>query len=90
LKNKIGAIAMARTGDPHSATAQFFLNTVNNNFLDHRGENAQGWGYCVFGEVIEGMSVVQAIENTRTTVRNGRQDVPRKTVFIKKATLLPN
>ena len=88
LKNKAGSIAMARTGNPHSATAQFFVNTVNNHFLDHRGKNSKGWGYCVFGEVIEGMSVVQAIENTRTTVRNGRQDVPRTTVFIKKATLL--
>ena len=88
LKNRAGTIAMARTGDPHSATAQFFINTVDNSFLNHRGKNAQGWGYCVFGEVVEGMSVVQSIENTRTTIRNGRQDVPRTTVFIKKATIL--
>jgi len=88
LKNQAGTIAMARTGDPHSATAQFFINTVDNSFLNHRGKNPQGWGYCVFGEVIEGMSIVQSIENTRTTIRNGRQDVPRTTVFIKKASIL--
>ncbi len=88
LKNRAGTIAMARTGDPHSATAQFFINTVDNSFLNHRGKNAQGWGYCVFGEVTEGMSIVQSIENTRTTIRNGRQDVPRTAVFIKKASIL--
>ena len=84
LKNGVGTVAMARTGDPHSATAQFFINTVDNQFLNHRGKNAQGWGYCVFGKVTEGMSVVQSIENTRTTIRNGRQDVPRTAVMIKK------
>jgi len=87
LKNRAGTIAMARTGDPHSATAQFFINTVDNGFLDHRGKNAQGWGYCVFGEVVDGMSVVKLIENTRTTVRNGRQDVPGTPVIIRRATI---
>jgi len=88
LKNGVGTVAMARTGDPHSATAQFFINTVDNQFLNHRGKNAQGWGYCVFGKVTEGMSVVQSIENTRTTIRNGRQDVPRTAVMIKKTIIL--
>ncbi|MBU2648009.1 peptidyl-prolyl cis-trans isomerase [bacterium] len=88
LQNRAGTIAMARTQDPHSATAQFFINTVNNHFLDHKFKSVAGWGYCVFGEVTEGMKVVQSIENTRTTIRNGTQDVPRTAVIIKKAVII--
>ncbi len=88
LKNRAGTVAMARTGAPHSATTQFFINTVDNSFLDHRSKSTQGWGYCVFAEVTEGMSVVRSIEGTRTTVRNGRQDVPRTPVFIKKVVVI--
>ena len=87
LKNLRGTIAMARTQDPNSATSQFFINTVDNAFLDHRGKTAQGWGYCVFGKVVEGMDVVDAIENLQTTSRGGHQDVPSTPVFIKSATV---
>jgi cyclophilin family peptidyl-prolyl cis-trans isomerase len=87
LKNVRGSIAMARTQDPHSATSQFFINTVDNAFLDHKGKSVQGWGYCVFGKVIEGLDVVDAIENLPTTARAGHSDVPADPVFIKRATL---
>lgn len=90
LKNLAGSIAMARTSDPHSATSQFFVNTVDNHFLDFRSKSSQGWGYCVFGKVTKGMSVVQAIENTATTVKNGRRDVPRTPVIIKKVVIITN
>ena len=66
LKNDIGTIAMARTSDPHSATAQFFINTSNNEFLNHKSKNAQGWGYCVFGKVVEGLDVIEKIEAVST------------------------
>lgn len=88
LKNKIGTIAMARTQDPHSATSQFFINVADNESLDHTGKNMPGWGYCVFGHVVEGMDVVHAIENVPTTSRKGYRDVPAKPIVIKKATLL--
>lgn len=88
LSNKIGTIAMARTQDPHSASAQFFINVKDNDFLDHRGKTTQGWGYCVFGKVIEGMKVVQAIENVQTTTRSGMQDVPQTPVVIEQATVV--
>lgn len=88
LKNNRGTVAMARTMDPHSATAQFFINTVNNNFLDFKDKSAKGWGYCVFGKVIDGMKVVDAIENQRTTTKEGRRDVPSSPVIIKKASLV--
>jgi cyclophilin family peptidyl-prolyl cis-trans isomerase len=85
VRNKAGTIAMARTGDPHSATAQFFINTVDNAFLDHRGKSAEGWGYAVFGAVVEGMEVVREIEKVDTQ-RVGRfDDVPVKDVVIEKA-----
>lgn len=66
LKNTIGTLAMARTNDPHSATAQFFINVADNDFLNFRGENVQGWGYCVFAEVVEGMDVVNKIKGVKT------------------------
>ena len=88
LSNLYGSIAMARTGDPHSATAQFFINTEDNRGLDFQSETEQGWGYCVFGEVIEGTEVVNAIEEKPTTTRNGHQDVPKETIFIEKITIL--
>lgn len=83
LKNDIYTIAMARTGDPHSATAQFFINTKNNGFLDYPGQD--GWGYCVFGTVIEGKEVVDAIGKVSTGFSNGFQDVPKEDVVITKA-----
>ncbi|MCP4750584.1 MAG: peptidyl-prolyl cis-trans isomerase [Proteobacteria bacterium] len=85
LKNTRGSIAMARTNDPHSATAQFFINTVDNSFLDHRSKSGRGWGYCVFGEVVEGMKVVDKIENVHTTSKLGRRDIPILPVKLKKA-----
>lgn len=89
LKNIRGTIAMARTSDPHSATAQFFINVVDNPFLDHKNKTPRGWGYAVFGHVVEGMNVVDAIRNLRTAP-NGPfpSDVPLKTVIIHKATII--
>lgn len=88
LENKIGTIAMARTMDPHSASAQFFFNVADNDFLNFRSETSDGWGYCVFGEVTEGMDVVNAIRDVKTTVKNGMQDVPEEDVVINKAEML--
>jgi cyclophilin family peptidyl-prolyl cis-trans isomerase len=88
LTNRTGTIAMARTNDPHSASAQFFINVKDNDFLDHRAKSSKGWGYCVFGRVVEGMNVVRAIENVKTTSRSGMRDVPRTPVVIKQATLV--
>ncbi len=85
LKNKRGTVAMARALDPHSASSQFFINTVDNAFLDHKGKTANGWGYCVFGKVVEGMDVVETIEGVTTTMRAGRSDVPTSPVIIKRA-----
>lgn len=84
LKNTAGTIAMARTGDPHSATAQFFINTVDNPFLDHRDKSTQGWGYTVFGKVTSGMDVVKKIEAVPTGNRGMHQNVPREDVVIQK------
>ena len=86
LKNKKYTLAMARTGDPHSATAQFFINTVDNAFLDFKAENSQGWGYAVFGRVVEGMDVVDAIEQARTGRKGGHDDVPLDDVLIVRVT----
>ena len=86
LKNDKYTIAMARTGDPHSATAQFFINTANNSFLDYPGQD--GWGYCVFGKVIEGMDVVDAIGKVQTGFRSGMQDVPKQDVIITSAEVV--
>lgn len=80
--NKRGTIAMARTMDPHSATAQFFINVADNVFLDFSGEHAQSYGYCVFGEVVEGMDVVNAIAKVKTGQRTGHADVPVEEVVI--------
>lgn len=84
LKNARGSIAMARTRDPHSATAQFFINLKDNSFLDYPGQD--GWGYTVFGEVTQGMEVVDAIAAVSTGTQAGHQDVPRETVMIESVT----
>lgn len=88
LSNKVGTLAMARTMDPHSASSQFFINVSDNAFLDHTSETSQGWGYAVFGEVVEGMDVVNAIKAVDTTSRAGHQDVPREDVIIEKAEVI--
>lgn len=88
LKNVNGAVAMARTSEPHSASAQFFINTTDNGFLDHRNKSEDGWGYCVFGRVVDGMTVVEAIEEVKTTRRKGFQDVPDQVIVIEKAELI--
>lgn len=85
LKNQRGTIAMARTQVPDSATAQFFINTVDNDFLDFKNKTVQGWGYAVFGKVVEGLDIVDAIAKVKTTNRGGHQDVPADTVMILKA-----
>ncbi len=85
LKNKRGTIAMARTGDPHSATAQFFINVVDNDFLDFKAPSGQGWGYCVFGEVVDGLDVIDQIKGVRTGNKGFHQDVPVDDVIIEKA-----
>jgi peptidyl-prolyl cis-trans isomerase B (cyclophilin B) len=82
LSNDKYTIAMARTSDPHSATSQFFINTKDNNYLNHTGKNLKGWGYCVFGKVISGQDVVDAIENIETTTKYPYQDVPTETIII--------
>lgn len=88
LKNEAYTIAMARTGDPHSATAQFFINVSNNDFLNHSAPNPQGWGYCVFGKVVEGQDVVDKIKKIRTGNRAGHQDVPTENVVIESAEIV--
>lgn len=88
LPNKRGSVAMARTSDPHSATAQFFINTVDNAFLNFSAPSAQGWGYAVFGEVTEGMDVVDAIRKVPTGSSGFHQDVPKEDVTILEATIL--
>jgi cyclophilin family peptidyl-prolyl cis-trans isomerase len=85
LKNERGTIAMARTGDPHSATAQFFVNVKDNAFLDFRGQDQQGWGYAVFGKVVAGMESVDAIVAVPTTSIGPMGDVPVDTILIKSA-----
>ncbi len=85
LKNKRYSIAMARTNDPHSATAQFFINVADNAFLDHTAPTPQGWGYAVFGEVVEGREVVDAIQSVKTGSKGFHQDVPVEDVVIEKA-----
>ncbi|MCX2891295.1 cyclophilin [Pseudomonas sp. LB-090624] len=88
LKNTKYSIAMARTMEPHSASAQFFINASDNDFLNHSGKNVQGWGYAVFGEVIEGREVVDAIEKVATGSKAGHQDVPKDDVVIEKAEII--
>src|SRR5665647_500251 len=86
LKNDKYTVAMARTGDPHSATAQFFINVKDNDFLNYPGQD--GWGYCVFGKVVEGKEVVDAIRNVKTGNRSGSQDVPLEDVIITSAEVV--
>lgn len=86
LKNKRYTLAMARTSDPHSATAQFFINTVDNGFLDFKSESPQGWGYAVFGRVVDGTDVVDRIEGARTGRKGFHDDVPLEDVVILRAT----
>jgi cyclophilin family peptidyl-prolyl cis-trans isomerase len=88
LKNERGTIAMARTGDPHSATAQFFINSKNNDFLNHKSKTQQGWGYTAFGKVIEGMKTVDAISAVKTKTVGGSRDVPAEPVVIQSAKRL--
>ena len=85
LKNKHYTLAMARTSDPHSATAQFFINTTDNSFLDN-DRAGDGWGYAVFGKVVEGMEIVDAIESVKTGRKGGHDDVPLEDVRIERAT----
>lgn len=82
LKNEIGSLAMARTGEPHSASSQFFFNVADNGFLNHSGKNMQGWGYAVFGKVVEGMDVIEAIKGVATGNSGGHGDVPLDTIEI--------
>jgi peptidyl-prolyl cis-trans isomerase B (cyclophilin B) len=88
LKNVRGSLAYARTMNPHSATSQFFINLKDNSFLDHTGKNPQGWGYAVFGQVVEGMNIVDAMAGVETTSRRGHQDVPVEDILITKTTLI--
>ena len=88
LKNETYTIAMARTSDPDSATAQFFINVGDNDFLNHSAPTAQGWGYCVFGKVVEGQEVVDKIKKIRTGNRAGHQDVPTEDVIIESAEIV--
>lgn len=88
LKNEVGTLAMARTMDPHSASAQFFINVADNEFLNHTGKNSQGWGYAVFGKVVDGMDVVNRIKSVKTGNKMGHQDVPVEDVIIEKAEVI--
>ena len=88
LKNARGTIAMARTQDPHSATAQFFINVQDNDFLNHTGENMQGWGYAVFGKVTEGEDVLDKIRCVQTGSQAGHQDVPVEPIIIESVTII--
>ncbi len=87
LTNDRGTIAMARTGDPHSATSQFFINHKDNGFLNHTAENSQGWGYAVFGKVTEGLDVVDQIADVATGSSGGHQDVPLEVITIESVTV---
>lgn len=86
LSNKRGTLAMARTNDPHSATAQFFINVKDNDFLDFQAESMHGYGYCVFAEVVEGMDVVDTIKGVKTGSAGFHQDVPTEDVILQKAS----
>ena len=88
LKNLRGTVAMARTNEPHSASSQFFINLNDNDFLNHTAPNAQGWGYAVFGEVSDGMDVVDVIRKVKTGNAGFHQDVPTEDVTLEKATVL--
>ena len=88
LKNDFGTVAMARTTDPHSATAQFFINVKDNDFLNHSGKSMQGWGYTVFGKVIEGSEVLDKIRAVATGSSNGHQDVPVDPIIIETVQIV--
>ena len=88
LKNDFGTLAMARTSDPHSATAQFFINVKDNDFLNHSGKNMQGWGYAVFGKVTEGSEVLDKIRAVPTSSKKGHQDVPSDPVIIETVVVV--
>jgi peptidyl-prolyl cis-trans isomerase B (cyclophilin B) len=85
--NKRGTIAMARTGDPHSATAQFFINVVDNDFLNFKSETDSGWGYCVFGRVTDGMDIIDKIKKVSTKDQSGHQNVPIENIIIEKVII---
>ncbi|MDR1967814.1 MAG: peptidyl-prolyl cis-trans isomerase [Burkholderiaceae bacterium] len=87
LKNNAYTVAMARTGDPHSASAQFFINVTDNDFLNHTAPTPQGWGYAVFGKVVKGQDVVDAIKAASTTRKGFHDDVPREDIMIDKAVI---
>ncbi len=87
VSNKTGTIAMARTMEPHSASAQFFINVSDNTFLDFKSESMQGWGYCVFGQVTDGMDVVNKIKGVKTGRYGMHQDVPKEDVIIENVTI---
>jgi peptidyl-prolyl cis-trans isomerase B (cyclophilin B) len=87
LKNDNYTVAMARTSDPHSATAQFFINIADNDFLNFKMPNANGWGYCVFGKVVEGIEVVDKIKGVKTGSTGFHQDVPKEDVVIERAEI---
>ncbi|WP_286241036.1 peptidylprolyl isomerase [Neptuniibacter halophilus] len=88
LSNATGTVAMARTMDPHSASAQFFINVSDNSFLDHTAKTTEGWGYAVFGKVTDGMDVVNKIKTVATTMRAGHQDVPAEDIIIESAEVV--
>ena len=88
IKNATYTVAMARTSDPHSASAQFFINVADNDFLNHKSQSAQGWGYCVFGKVTEGTDVIDKIKKVKTGNRGMHQDVPLQDVVIEKAEIV--
>ncbi len=88
LKNLTGTLSMARTNDPHSATSQFFINVVDNGFLDFTAPTPQGWGYCVFGKVVNGLDVVEQMKAAATGSRSGHQDVPLEDIVIEKAEVV--
>ena len=88
LKNDLYTVAMARTSDPNSATAQFFINASNNDFLNYTSPTPQGWGYCVFGKIVEGQDVIDKIRKVRTGSKGGHQDVPLEDVVIESAEVV--
>jgi peptidyl-prolyl cis-trans isomerase B (cyclophilin B) len=88
LKNLNGSVAMARTNDPHSATAQFFINVNDNDFLNHSSPTPQGWGYAVFGKVVDGLDIVEKIKKVKTGSKGFHQDVPADDVIIEKAVIV--
>jgi peptidyl-prolyl cis-trans isomerase B (cyclophilin B) len=88
LKNERYTVAMARTADPHSASAQFFINVKDNTFLNHSAPTPQGWGYCVFGKVVQGMDVVDKIKAVRTGTKGSHQDIPAEDVVIQRAEVV--